>query len=668
MWTVPRVYAAPISLPVRQDRPKLRLRAIPLNTRVDAPTAVALFAILAAFVLRMYRLGFRALIGDEAFSALNSAGSLEKLAALYYTVEATPPLHYLLLFAWQRLIGSSEYALRFPSAAFGVLTVAMVYVMGRRLVSAPAGALAAIFVAASPYLIAQSQIARSYSMAIAAGALAALTLLLVLDRPSRSRWLIYIGASALAIYTHTVMVLATAGLAVGYVVLPSAVRDRITVGRWLLAHTVIGILFLPWIVRSAMLIANPASVWFEEGDAFELIQRMLQSFALGNRPISALGDLTIVAMVCLATVGIVGGWRWDSGDKPNRLIALWLLVPLLLVLAISLRVPITRDRYLIGAFIPFVLAIAWGLQVLGMRMSRMMGGFASNRLRLLGLFAGLVLLVAPAAVALPDYYRKAEFIHAVTIRELQSTIKTTAGPNLAVVLNFDSADPLFKYYDLSPARIVWVPNASGERRLEGERTLDELLHQPVLIWLVTYPYGPSEARYVIPFLDSHAYRLEHRWYDSLRLIRYFSPADQNTLWQAVDATFTGRESAIVLQEYRIRPTETMGGGAIAVDLVWRADVAPNERLKIFVHLADESGSVVAQNDAEPQQGQAPTNSWQAGQTILDRYALAIPAHAAAGNYYLNVGLYRPEDGWRSELPDGTNAIQLGPIVVERPNG
>ena len=668
MWTVPRVYAAPISLPVRQDRPKLILRAIPLNIRVDAPTAVAILAVLAAFVLRMYRLGFRALIGDEAFSALNSAGSLDKLVALYNTVEATPPLHYLLLFTWQRLIGGSEFVLRFPSAAFGVLTVAIVYAIGRRFLSAPAGVLAAIFVAASPYLIFQSQIARSYSMAIAGGAFAALTLLRVLDRPSLSRWAVYIAASAFAMYTHTVMVLATLGLALGYLVLPSAIRNRTTVGQWLLAHTVIGILFLPWIVRSATLIANPASVWFEEGSTFELIQRMLQSFALGNRPISALGDLTIVAMVCLATVGIAGGWRWDSGDKPNRLIALWLLVPLLLVLAISLRVPITRDRYLIGAFIPFVLAIAWGLQVLVMRMSQILGSRTRKQIRLFGLMAGLALLVAPAVVALPDYYRKAEFIHAVTIRELQSTVKTMAGPDLAVVLNFDAADPLFRYYDLSPARTVWVPNASGERRLEGEGTLDELVHEPISIWLVTYPYGPAEARYVTPFLDSHAYRIEHRWYDSLQLIRYFSPADQNTLWQAVDATFTGRDSSIVLQEYRIRPAATMGGGAIAVDLVWRADVAPNERLKIFVHLADEAGEVVTQNDSEPQQGQAPTNSWQAGQTILDRYALAIPAHAAAGNYYLNVGLYRPEDGWRSELPDGTNAIQLGPIVVERPNG
>ena len=283
MWTVPRVYAAPISLPVRQDRPKLILRAIPLNIRVDAPTAVAILAVLAAFVLRMYRLGFRALIGDEAFSALNSAGSLDKLVALYNTVEATPPLHYLLLFAWQRLIGGSEFALRFPSAAFGVLTVAMVYVIGRRLVSAPAGALAAIFVAASPYLIFQSQIARSYSMAIAGGAFAALTLLRVIDRPSLSRWSVYVAASTFAIYTHTVMVLATLGLALGYLVLPSAIRNRIEIGQWLLAHAVIGILFLPWIVRSATLIANPASVWFEEGSTFELIQRMLQSFALGNR-------------------------------------------------------------------------------------------------------------------------------------------------------------------------------------------------------------------------------------------------------------------------------------------------------------------------------------------------------------------------------------------------
>ena len=100
-------------------------------------------------------------------------------------------------------------------------------------------------------------------------------------------------------------------------------------------------------------------------------------------------------MVCLATVGIAGGWRWDSGDKPNRLIALWLLVPLLLVLAISLRVPITRDRYLIGAFIPFVLGIVWGLQVLGTGIMKALGGLAFRRLRPIGLLVGVALLVAP---------------------------------------------------------------------------------------------------------------------------------------------------------------------------------------------------------------------------------------------------------------------------------
>ncbi len=193
--------------------------------------------------------------------------------------------------------------------------------------------------------------------------------------------------------------------------------------------------------------------------------------------------------------------------------------------------------------------------------------------------------------------------------------------------------------------------------------LEELLQGPIVIWLVTYPYGPAEARYVTPFLDSKAYRIDHRWYDSVQLIRYFSPAEADGTWHTVDATFTGRDSSIVLREYRIRPADALSGGAIALDLAWQADTTPNERLKVFVHMTDEAGAVLSQNDAEPQQGKAPTTSWQAGETILDRYALAIPAGAAAGNYYLNVGLYRPEDGWRSQLADGANALRLGPISV-----
>ena len=74
-----------------------------------------------------------------------------------------PPLYYSVLHGWLRF-GDSEAALRIPSMVFGVLTIPLVYALGRTIRDHRLGLVAALLFAISPFQVWYSQEARGYSL------------------------------------------------------------------------------------------------------------------------------------------------------------------------------------------------------------------------------------------------------------------------------------------------------------------------------------------------------------------------------------------------------------------------------------------------------------------------------------------------------------------------
>jgi hypothetical protein len=60
---------------------------------------------------------------------------------------------------------------------------------------------------------------------------------------------------------------------------------------------------------------------------------------------------------------------------------------------------------------------------------------------------------------------------------------------------------------------------------------------------------------------------------------------------------------------------------------------------VFMQLVDQTPTVLAQNDGEPQGGEYPTGLWDQGEIVTDRRTLTIPVGLAAGRYRLVAGLY-----------------------------
>lgn len=111
------------------------------------------------------------------------------------------------------------------------------------------------------------------------------------------------------------------------------------------------------------------------------------------------------------------------------------------------------------------------------------------------------------------------------------------------------------------------------------------------------------------------------------------------------------------------PRHATGGAALTVELAWQAAAPVTEDYRVFVHLLDAAGQRLAQADGQPAQWTRPTFTWAAGETVTDRHGLWLNRNTPPGaGYRLQVGLYRPTDGQRLRLADGSDVVELAVTI------
>jgi hypothetical protein len=100
----------------------------------------------------------------------------------------------------------------------------------------------------------------------------------------------------------------------------------------------------------------------------------------------------------------------------------------------------------------------------------------------------------------------------------------------------------------------------------------------------------------------------------------------------------------------LTPQTTPDG--LALDLVWQALDEMDTSYRVFVHVLNEDGDIIAQSDAEPAGWVRPTSGWAPPEYILDRHLLAVDAKTAVGPLRLRIGLYDPLTGERLATESG----------------
>ncbi|MCL5950309.1 MAG: 6-pyruvoyl-tetrahydropterin synthase-related protein [Chloroflexi bacterium] len=113
------------------------------------------------------------------------------------------------------------------------------------------------------------------------------------------------------------------------------------------------------------------------------------------------------------------------------------------------------------------------------------------------------------------------------------------------------------------------------------------------------------------------------------------------------------------------------GQTLALRLYWQCQVASPEELKVFVHILNQGGQIVAQEDSAPGRNKYPTRIWSAGEQVLDSHLL--PLGLPPGRYRIVVGMYDATSGERlvahangASLPDRQVEVADLTVVASSP--
>ena len=91
-------------------------------------------------------------------------------------------------------------------------------------------------------------------------------------------------------------------------------------------------------------------------------------------------------------------------------------------------------------------------------------------------------------------------------------------------------------------------------------------------------------------------------------------------------------------------------------LTWRSLADhPSVDAKVFVHVVDASGLMMAQADGVPVAWTRPLNTWAKDEVLTDVYALDLAVEDCASGCALRVGLYDPATSARLPMVDASGA-------------
>ena len=97
-----------------------------MTTRYRWPTLLPLVILWLAFGLRLYRLDFQSIWWDEGHSIFVAGQPIAQIPTLP-AMDVHPPAYFILLHGWLAVAGRSEFALRYLSVIFSLLTVALLW-------------------------------------------------------------------------------------------------------------------------------------------------------------------------------------------------------------------------------------------------------------------------------------------------------------------------------------------------------------------------------------------------------------------------------------------------------------------------------------------------------------------------------------------------------------
>jgi len=581
---------------------------------VFCPSSLVYGILLLAFLARAYRLADQNVWWDEGWSVWLSQKDVAWIA-LRTAMDEHPPLHYWMLHFWNFVAGTSAFSGRFVSLAFGVLTVALIYRIGKRIGGTWVGVLAALFLATARFHIWWSQDIKNYTPSIFFAFAAVWFALQIFDFRSpiadearnlkspianrksfvlRPSSIAYALCAALALWTHYLAALVLLALNVYAVIV--LVREfhvsRFTFHdlrfvlrpssfvQWFVANALAAALFVPWLYlylqNAAEWTAAPA---FDFALFLKLVATVLPLGVTTN--IDDYAALTI-AFTILITLGCIPQ-TLASRHLPlaSRLLppascllpALIVALPPILIYLLSLTpaaffAPKIQARYLLVLLPAYVILLALGIRFLS-RLSRPVA------------IVALLFVLGANAFVLNDYYAARRLRDEYTT--LANTINAFARAGDVVLLDTDQEWPTFLYYLRAPLDWLGVPNGKTMTEADADALARRALMRHDAVWLVVIPdaLATDPQKLLETRLARELPRRLEQTFDDKRLVLY--ARDARDLVHVARENFAPQfvrqqrlNDDVTLLGYDLPVREARGGDTVRVVTYWDARAAqPN---------------------------------------------------------------------------------------------
>lgn len=317
-----------------------------------------------AMALRFYHLTSAAIWGDEGSSLLLSEYALSDLW-FHAAHDVHPPLYFLLLRGWIELFGDSIGSIRSMSAIPGVIAVGLGVWLTRRLSTRRAAVLAGILLALLPTAVRYSQEVRMYSLLGVWLLGATLALVYWVKQPERTRYLAaYAVLMGAGFYTHYFTALC---VLVHWAYLGVLWRERLLMRpAWWAANVAIVLMYLPWLPNLLDLVQHVeqlkvgGDIGWEEPVGLSSLPSMIWQFVIQDEAVDFWPPLFWLVPLLLVAIAVVTAWRDPGRHRPATLLALFFLLPLVLVYGVSFVSPVFIERYLTvyALGLPILIAMA----------------------------------------------------------------------------------------------------------------------------------------------------------------------------------------------------------------------------------------------------------------------------------------------------------------------
>jgi mannosyltransferase len=341
---------------------------------------IALLAIvLGGAFLRLYHLGAQSLGADDTWSVWIAQLSLSKIVQAT-AADVHPPLYYFLLHYWMATFGTSELAVKLLSIVFGVLSIIIVYALGRQLFDERVGLVGAFILAVSSFNIRYSQETRMYSLLVLLGLLSMYFFIRLSERSTPITWAGYVISTTLLLYTHAygLFLLIAQNLYVVTLLVVSR-KDVFWWRRWAVLQLMVIVLFAPWVPvlihQSSGASSGQQAAFLALPGASTAVVDALTSYAGGTLLLAIFLVLSLLSLVTYSssdgtissTAPLHALRRYVRGMRITHVHAqyfliVWFLTILLLPVALSLFSTVRfDDRYTITASVALYLLVAKGI-------------------------------------------------------------------------------------------------------------------------------------------------------------------------------------------------------------------------------------------------------------------------------------------------------------------